>query len=111
VGNAEFFPTERGEYSSDSWRKLEDITRQLAQKANDRGGFIGFVYRNNESATAYVNSWTTAIDSGNKDLALANTVEVHTLSGETIGLLVLPSHPMRAVLTTNWHFTPALSKS
>src|ERR1019366_1040565 len=32
-------------------------------------------------------------------LALANTVEVQSLSGRTIGLIVLPNHPLRVA----WH--------
>lgn len=99
VGDPKFLPSERDTYPPDSWRKLEDVTRQLAQRTTDQTGFIGFIYHNNDSATAYVNTWMAAIDSGNKDLALANTVEVQTLTGETIGLIVLPSHPIRVA----WH--------
>jgi DNA phosphorothioation-dependent restriction protein DptH len=99
VGEPEFLPVDRGEYSPDGWRKLEESTRQLAQRAAEQAGFIGFIYHNNDTASAYVNAWTTAIDSGNKHLALANTVEVQTLNGEAIGLIVLPSHPIRVA----WH--------
>ncbi|HEX8565193.1 MAG TPA: hypothetical protein VF648_05950 [Pyrinomonadaceae bacterium] len=99
VGEPNFLHIDRGSYPPDALRRLEDSTRQLAQRASDRGGFIGFVYHNNDAATAYVNAWTTAIDSRNKEIALANTIEVQTLTGETIGLIVLPSHPVRVA----WH--------
>lgn len=99
VGEPEFLPIERGEYPPEAWRKLEDNTRLLAQKAADRSGFIGFIYHQSDAASNYVNAWTAAIDSGNKDFALANTIEVQTLTGETIGLIVLPSHPIRVA----WH--------
>lgn len=99
VGEPEFIPIERGEYPAEAWRKLEEITRQLANRAAEQAGFIGFIYHNNDVAAAYVNAWTSAIDSGNKNLALANTVEVQTLNGETIGLIVLPSHAVRVA----WH--------
>lgn len=99
VGEPEFLPADRAEYPAEAWRKLEENTRQLAQRAAEQAGFIGFIYHDNDAATAYVNAWTAAIDSGNKDLALANTVEVQTLNGETIGLIVLPSHAIRVA----WH--------
>lgn len=99
VAEPTFIPTEIPGYPVDAWKKLEDSTRQLAQRAFNHGGFVGMIYHNNDHAAAYVNAWTTAIESGVKDLAIANTVEVQSLSGETIGLIVLPSHPTRVA----WH--------
>ena len=43
----------------------------------------------------YLLAWTALLDEGDPSLALANTVEVQSLSGRTIGLIVLPSHPLR----------------
>jgi hypothetical protein len=39
------------------------------------------------------------LDSAEPALALANTVEVQSLSGRTLGLIVLPAHPLRVA----WH--------
>ncbi|HSS96573.1 MAG TPA: hypothetical protein VLK33_06080, partial [Terriglobales bacterium] len=96
----EFIASAGDSTDADTFRKLEDVTRQMAQKAAGRCGFIGLIHRGNDTTTAaYVNAWATAIDAGHPHLALANTIEVQTLSGEIIGLIVLPSHPMRVA----WH--------
>ena len=47
----------------------------------------------------YLLAWAALLESGDPSLALANTVEVQSLSGRTIGLIVLPSHPLRVA----WH--------
>ena len=47
----------------------------------------------------YVLAWTALLDGGDPSLALCNTVEVQSLSGRTIGLIVLPTHPLRMA----WH--------
>jgi hypothetical protein len=47
----------------------------------------------------YLLSWMALLEEGAPALALANTIEVQTLSGRTIGLIVLPSHPLRVA----WH--------
>ena len=44
-------------------------------------------------------AWAALLEQGDPSLALANTVEVQSLSGRTIGLIVLPSHPLRMA----WH--------
>jgi DNA phosphorothioation-dependent restriction protein DptH len=47
----------------------------------------------------YLLAWAALLESSAPLLALANTVEVQSLSGRTIGLIVLPSHPLRVA----WH--------
>ena len=47
----------------------------------------------------YLLAWAALLEVGDPALALANTVEVQTLSGRTIGLIVLPSYPLRVA----WH--------
>jgi len=47
----------------------------------------------------YLLAWTALLDEADPSLALANTVEVQSLSGRPIGLIVLPSHPLRVA----WH--------
>ena len=99
AGSPEFQQIERGDCVEDIWRKLEQVSRQLAQKAMDRCGFIGMIYHSNDTAPTYVNAWADALESGSPQLALANTIEVQSLSGKTLGLIVLPSHPLRVA----WH--------
>jgi DNA polymerase III delta prime subunit len=47
----------------------------------------------------YLLAWAALLEEGHPQLALSNTVEVQTLSGRTVGLIVLPSHPLRVA----WH--------
>jgi DNA polymerase III delta prime subunit len=47
----------------------------------------------------YLLAWAALLHEGEPKLALANTVEVQSLSSRTIGLIVLPSHPLRVA----WH--------
>lgn len=99
TGSLTFIPLEATEYPIEQLKKLQDTTRQFGQKALDQGGFVGVIYHNNDSAANYVNSWISSIDTGDPKFALANTVEVQDLTGETVGLIVLPSHPLRVA----WH--------
>ena len=47
----------------------------------------------------YLLAWAALLDGPEPTLALAGTVEVQSLSGRTVGLIVLPSHPLRVA----WH--------
>ena len=47
----------------------------------------------------YLLAWAAFLAEGDPLLALAHTVEVQSLSGRTVGLIVLPSHPLRVA----WH--------
>ena len=99
VGAPEFQQIKRDDGNADAWRRLEHTTRLMAQKAMGRWGFIGLIHHSNDTATTYVNAWADALESNNPQLALANTIEVQSLSGKTLGLIVLPSHPLRVA----WH--------
>ena len=94
-----FVPMSDASWGSDNRKKVEDTTRLLARKAQDRRGFVGMIYRDARTAADYVNAWATALESGSPELALANTVEVQNQLGDTLGLVVLPSHAIRVA----WH--------
>lgn len=95
-----FVASEQGHCDAEAWKRLEDTSRQIGQRALDRGGFIGLIHRGNEATVAnYVNAWVSALDTAAPQLALAHTVEVQALGGDTLGLIVLPSHPLRLA----WH--------
>ena len=47
----------------------------------------------------YLLAWAALLEKSDPLLTLANTVEVQSLSGRTIGLIVLPGHPLRVA----WH--------
>ena len=82
------------------WDRTASASRRLADRFVVSGGGVAQVY-DDKSATfdtvvkEYLLAWTALLDEGEAALVLANTVEVQSLSGQTIGLIVLPSHPLR----------------
>jgi hypothetical protein len=75
----------------------------LAERFALRGG-CGQIYDQTSKGfdsvvKEYLLSWAALLDQAEPALALANTVEVQSLAGRTIGLIVLPSHPLRVA----WH--------
>jgi len=109
AANAEFFPFNRPESSAgNSWQSLWDRATNASRRMADRfaacGGGVGQVYDEKSKAfdtivKEYLLAWTALLDDGDPRLALTNTIEVQSLSGRTIGLIVLPSHPLRIA----WH--------
>ncbi|MYB77711.1 MAG: hypothetical protein F4X83_11610, partial [Chloroflexi bacterium] len=100
AGNAQFKQFD-GDGSAE-WKRTALACRGLAVRFSEIGG-VGQVY--DETAGAfrlvqeYLRAWTTLLESGDPPLALANTVEVQSLAGRTIGVIVLPAHPLRVA----WH--------
>lgn len=81
-------------------KKLKDPTRTLASQAVKRCGFMGIIHRENRASTDYVNAWISILDDIKEpELCLAHTLEVQHQSGGTIGIIVLPLHPIRVA----WH--------
>lgn len=103
AGAVEFVPFHNPTASSPSnWDRVCAVSRKLSDRFVTRGG-CGQVYDQNskafEIAKEYLLAWAVILEAGVPQLALANTVEVQTLSGRMIGLIVLPSHPLRIA----WH--------
>ena len=108
AAEAEFVPFVRPEFSSgNSWQSLWDrvatASRRMAERFATCGGGVGQVYDEKSKVfdtvvKEYLLAWTALLDEGDPSLALANTVEVQSLSGRTIGLIVLPSHPLACSL-------------
>ena len=100
AGIAEFEPFESD--SSEVWARAVTASRSLAGHFAEIGG-IGQIY--DDSAVGfrfvqeYLRAWTSLLSAGKPALVLANTVEVRSLSGRTIGLIILPAHPLRVA----WH--------
>ena len=105
AADAEFVPFNRPESSAgNSWQSLWDratnASRRMAERFAACGGGVGQVYDEKSKAfdtvvKEYLLAWTALLDDGDPSLALTNTIEVQSLSGRTIGLIVLPSHPLR----------------
>jgi DNA phosphorothioation-dependent restriction protein DptH len=85
------------------WDRLINASRRMAERFGLCGG-SGQIY-DEKSKTfdtivkEYLLAWAALLEVEDFSLALANTVEVQTLSGRTIGLIVLPNHPLRVA----WH--------
>lgn len=96
-----------GIYWEPLWKRVQLASNRLAEWFAGDGGSVGQVY-DEKSRTfeivvkEYVLAWTALLEADHEPpphLALVNTVEVQNLSGRTIGLIVLPSHPLRLA----WH--------
>ncbi len=111
AGAVEFVPFAKPDYSAETfqkslWERAETASRRMSERLAGNGGGVGQVYDENSKTfdnviKEYVLSWTALLDSDAfpPHFALVNTVEVQSLSGRTIGLIVLPSHPVRVA----WH--------
>ena len=96
AGAPEFERFEGGD--SSAWKRTQSASRRMAQLF-DQGGGVAQVY-DDEVATfgivqEYLRAWVALLEQDEPPLSLANTVEVQSLSGRTVGLIVLPAHPLR----------------
>lgn len=93
------FDSDNGE----QWNRVVAASRSFAERFGC-GGSIGQVYDDQDVASfrsvqEYLRAWAALLDVGDPSYALVNTVDVQSLSGRTIGLIVLPAHPLRVA----WH--------
>jgi DNA phosphorothioation-dependent restriction protein DptH len=85
------------------WDRVSNASRRMAERFAACSG-VGQIYDEKSKifdtiVKEYLLAWAALLEDGDPSLALANTVEVQSLSGRTIGLIVLPSHPSRVA----WH--------
>jgi len=109
AAEAEFIPFARPESSPGTlweplWGRAATASRRMAERFATCGGGVGQVYDEKSKVfdtvvKEYLLAWAALLEEGESSLALANTVEVQSLSDRTIGLIVLPSHPLRVA----WH--------
>ena len=99
AGNPEFLPLTQDDCPVAEWTKLNEATRRFRDDCMKSGGVLSRFYLTDHSSarttTEYLNAWLAALAVGSPALALANTLEVVTLSGNTVGLVVLPLHAQR----------------
>jgi DNA phosphorothioation-dependent restriction protein DptH len=105
AGQPEFVPMEFVSNTSDqsTWDRVALASRRMAERFAAVGG-VAQIYDDTTKTfdtvvKEYLLSWTPLLETSDPKFALANTVEVQSLSGRTIGLIVLPSHPLRVA----WH--------
>ena len=98
----EFVPAEGGRGTA--WGRTVTASRRLAERFRAGGGGVGQVHDDRSKpfdlTKEYLLAWTALLDDGDPELALCNTVEVRSLSDQTIGLIVLPAHPLRVAWLT-----------
>jgi DNA phosphorothioation-dependent restriction protein DptH len=99
VGAPEFHEIGQGRCSTEIWEAVSKASERLCEYVSVGYGFVSLVYNDNKISDRYVTTWQEAIETGDPELSIANTVEVRALSGATIGLIVLPNHPVRV----GWH--------
>lgn len=97
AGKLEFVPCcETDEFEMG---KLMESTRKFREDCLKSGGVMSRLHLHNHSSAVpaqnYLNAWIAALDKAPPALALAFTLEVTTMSGKTLGLIVLPHHPLR----------------
>lgn len=101
AGQPQFIPFQPREGAADQtiWDRASIASRRMAERFANGGG-VAQVYDETTKSfdnvvKEYLLSWTALLEDSNPSLALANTVEVQSLSGRTIGLIVLPNHALR----------------
>jgi DNA phosphorothioation-dependent restriction protein DptH len=111
AAEAEFVPFARPESLSGTlweslWDRVASASRRMSERFAFCGGGVGQFYDERSKVfdsvfREYLLAWAALLElqEGDPFLVLANTVEVQSLSGRTIGLIVLPSHPLRVA----WH--------
>lgn len=100
VGSHNFIPFPLS-CSGNVWDRLLNASNAVSNVALNGQGIMGFIHGHglNKNIEEYINAWLAVLENGEPILALANTVEVISLSGTTVGLIVLPFHPLRIA----WH--------
>ena len=101
-GEARFVAFAEPEDNSE-WSRAQAANSRLATRFVETGGSVGQIYDESSqtfnAVREYMLAWAALLEKNDPLLTLANTVEVQSLSGRTIGLIVLPTHPLRVA----WH--------
>ena len=86
-----------------AWKRAGAASRKIAEWFAKTHGGVAQVYDERckpfDLIKEYLLAWSALLEGGDPTHALAHTVEVQSLSGSPIGLIVLPAHPLRVA----WH--------
>ena len=108
VGSVEFVPFQKPQIGDPSleayWERAAVATRRFQAHLGATKGTVAQCYDDQSRwfdavVKEYMLAWAALLEQGRPELALVNTVEVQALSGRLLGLIVLPSHPLRVA----WH--------
>lgn len=104
VGSLQFIPFDQPDkVEQQVWKRAQKACKKMIERFGKVGG-VGQVYDDRSrllktSVAEYIRSWIVLLRTGDPLLALAQTVEVQSQSGDIIGMIVLPGHPLRMA----WH--------
>jgi hypothetical protein len=94
-----FEPIENQSCPPEVWARVLDVSRRFRDNCLKAAGTLSRFYLHGHPSanltSEYINAWQSAFEQGDPALALAHTIEVQNPAGRTVGLIVLPSHPMR----------------
>jgi len=102
VGDLEFIPISALDVNQSILDRVIAGSRRMSERFKWSGG-VGQIYDQKASdfrstVRRYLSAWSDLLGDS-YEYALSHTVEVQNQSGGTIGLIVLPSHPIRVA----WH--------
>jgi DNA phosphorothioation-dependent restriction protein DptH len=103
ASDPEFVPLSRPDGTAGAaaaWDRVLAASKRFAERLGASGGSVAQVYDDqsgvfSSTVKEYMLAWATLLETAVPVYALANTIEIQSLSGRTIGLVVLPSHPVR----------------
>ncbi len=82
--------------------RLSDACRLFSEYIAKCKSTYGAIYQPSKTIDEYINAWSAIFETSTvAPLSLSATIEVQSLSGRTIGLIVLPWHPVRVA----WHYS------
>lgn len=93
-------PNDSNSAAQSAWDRAAVASRKFAERLGSTGGTIAQVYDDQSihftsTVKEYLLAWAALLEIRDPAYSLANTVEVQSLSGRTIGLVVLPNHAVR----------------
>jgi DNA phosphorothioation-dependent restriction protein DptH len=98
VGEPEFIEI-FGDCSSNTWSKVCQTSRKVCKTLSSGKGMLGVIYGPDKGFEEYINSWLEVTEKCQPSVALAGTIEIQSINNQTLGLIVLPIHPVRMA----WH--------
>jgi hypothetical protein len=81
------------------WDRLAEASRKLAADIGPLGLLARVHGAKWAAASSYINAWIAAFEDAAPKMALHGPVEVQSVSGRTLGMIVTPLHPLRFA----WH--------
>ncbi len=99
AGELQFIELNRETCPEAQWTRLVNASRLFCEDAMKGPGCLSRIYLYDDATERpvkeYLIAWEDALREGASTLSLAHTLEIQDVGGKTLGLIVLPSHPIR----------------